>query len=107
MKFVNKLSVVSLLVLMFSFINIATADTAICKGTRLTFCNKATTQSVCESSWRNGDTKASQCVWVNGTTCSASSTECYVGCNTDNECAKKGFGQFAVCSPAHICVQPG
>jgi len=112
MNFVNKLSVISLLVLMFSFMNIATADTAICKGTRLTYCNKATTQSACEGSWRNGGTKASQCLWVNGTTagtftCSASSTACYVGCNTDNECTKKGFDQFAVCNPAHICEQPG
>ena len=50
MNFVNKLSVVSLLVLMFSFMNIAQAANP-CTGTAVNACSKITDQSKCANSY--------------------------------------------------------
>ena len=65
MNFVNKLSVISLLVLMFSFMNVATAYTAVeCTGTVVTACSNITDQSKCASSYSaRTDGTGNQCKW--------------------------------------------
>jgi hypothetical protein len=63
MKFVNKLSVISLIVLMFSFMNIATAAPA-CKGTSVNPCSKIKVQSQCANYYSpHGDGTGTQCIW--------------------------------------------
>jgi len=80
MNFVNKLSVVSLLVLMFSFINISQA--AECSGTAVSYCNQSTTQSACEKTYRSSSPKK-LCAW-SSSTCSASGASC--GCSKNSDC---------------------
>jgi hypothetical protein len=63
MKFVNKLSVISLIVLMFTFMNVATAAPA-CKGTKVTSCSKIKDQSQCANNYLpNNDGSGTQCIW--------------------------------------------
>ena len=86
MKFVNKLSVISLVVLMFSFMNIAQAAQD-CLGTAVSFCNQSTTQSACVSTFRPA-APTMECAWDSSTSsCSASGAACYApACKTTNDC---------------------
>jgi hypothetical protein len=62
MKFVNKLSVIGLIVLMFSFMNVAQA--AACKGTKVTGCSQIKDQSQCANNYvANGNGGGTQCIW--------------------------------------------
>ena len=75
MKFVNKLSVIGLIVLMFSFMNIATAADA-CQGTSVTACSKIKDQSQCANNYlTNSDGSGTQCTW-NGSYCSNGGAAC-------------------------------
>ena len=77
MKFVNKLSVISLIVLMFSFMNVATA--ANCSGTAVSSCSKITDQASCSSYFlKTTDFTGTQCKW-NGSYCSNSGAQCTIG----------------------------
>ena len=79
MKLVNKLSVVSLIVLMFSFMYFANAGSdALCRGTQVSNCGKSTTQSACESTWRGASgTPFQQCAWDASTSvCRANGNAC-------------------------------
>jgi len=73
MKFVNKLSVISLIVLMFSFMNIAQAA---CVGNSVSYCDVSKNESACNNTWRKEGTQL-QCKWdgkicrANGASCSA------------------------------------
>ena len=71
MNFVNKLSVISLLVLMFSFMNVATAVE--CTGSKVKACSNVKDQSTCASSYSgNSGGKGNQCIWNTlHSTCSA------------------------------------
>lgn len=95
MKFVNKLSVISLVVLMFSFMNVANAAdaapppaiAAACKGTRVAACNEIKGKSQCESSNHfevyNG--KGRQCAWYkSGVYCADSGGGCNPLLPTEN-----------------------
>ena len=63
MKFFNKLSVISLMVLMFSFMNVANAAPA-CKGTKVTSCSNIKDQSQCANNYLlNNDGSGKQCKW--------------------------------------------
>ena len=76
MKFVNKLSVISVIVLMFSLLNIANA--ASCSGTGVTGCSKNTDQASCTSSFlKTSDFTGTQCTW-NGSSCSNSGAQCTI-----------------------------
>ena len=78
MKFVNKLSVISLLVLMFSFMNIAQAANP-CIGTAVNACSKITDQSKCANSYlTNNDGSGTQCTW--GNYCYKSGAACVSKC---------------------------
>jgi len=80
MKFVNKLSVISLLVLMFSFMNIAQAANA-CTGTAVTACSKITDQSTCANYYiKYKDGTGAQCKW--GSYCSNGGAACVI-CASD------------------------
>ena len=95
MKFVNKLSVISLLVLMFSFMNIAQAANA-CTGTAVNACSKITDQSKCANSYlTNNDGSGTQCTWGN---------YCYNGgaaCGTAISKCPKGYDYYnGKCGPS-------
>jgi len=78
MKFVNKLSVISLLVLMFSFMNVAASAAAAlqCTGTAVYACSQVKDQSTCAKSYvTNGGGCGFQCSW-NGTSCSGGGAYC-------------------------------
>jgi len=83
MKFVSKLSVISLIVLMFSFINVANAAID-CpgNGTRneSSVCNTYKSESLCLQNFTKDKnarlTGHSQCKWVNSK-CYSGGTECY------------------------------
>jgi hypothetical protein len=63
MKFVNKLSVISLVVLMFSFMNVAQAADA-CQGTSVSACSKIKDQSQCANNYvANKDGSGKKCIW--------------------------------------------
>jgi hypothetical protein len=72
MKFVNKLSVISLIVLMFSFINIGHAGE--CVPNKVDSCASSKTQALCEQTYRWTDQKL--CKW-DGSTCRANGANCY------------------------------
>ena len=73
MKFVNKLSVIGLVVLMFSFMNVANAAdaapppviAAACKGTRVAACNEIKDKSQCADSnyFQVYGGQGRQCAW--------------------------------------------
>ena len=70
MKFVSKLSVISLIVLMFSFMNVANAADAKpqCQGTSVSACSKIKDQAQCANNYiKNRDGSHTQCKW--GTYC--------------------------------------
>jgi hypothetical protein len=95
MKFVNKLGVISLIVLMFSFMNIANALEQ-CHGKQVNSCNLSKTQTDCENSFRKDkDTNSlvfpSNCQWANNA-CSAKSQE--------NRCQKDAIEK---CSQSSDC----
>ena len=71
MKFVNKLNVISLIVLMFSFMNVAQAA---CQGNSISFCGNSTTESACNNTWRSSAPQL-QCKW-DGTVCRANGAAC-------------------------------
>jgi hypothetical protein len=79
MKFVSKLSVISLIVLMFSFMNLATAAPS-CPGqppSPSSVCNTYT-KSLCGVNFtkdKNSSTGYSQCKWVNSK-CNSGGTPC-------------------------------
>ena len=74
MKFVNKLSVISLIVLMFSFMNVAQAAPA-CQGTKVTACSKVKDQSQCANNYlANSDGSGTYCKW--DTYCYNGGAEC-------------------------------
>ena len=77
MKFVNKLSVISLMVLMFSFMNVANADVDApqCQGTSVSACSKIKDPSQCANNFiKNKDGSHTQCKW--GTYCSNGGGTC-------------------------------
>jgi hypothetical protein len=85
MKFVNKLSVIGLIVLMFSFMNILQADDGDggalapkCSGTSVSICANSKTQSKCEGTYRYQDGgKSQQCKWDASTSvCRANGNYC-------------------------------
>ncbi len=92
MKFFNKLSVISLIVLMFSFMNIAQAAT--CSGYAVSSCDASKTPSSCQNSYRTASPRL-QCAW-DGTVCRARGAACTGGsttsgatgapCRTDADC---------------------
>jgi hypothetical protein len=71
MRLINKLSVISLAVLMFSFINTAHAA---CQGSMVNNCNQSTTQSSCINTFRKTPPQL-QCAW-DGKTCRANGAAC-------------------------------
>jgi len=82
MKFVNKLSVIGLIVLMFSFMNILQADDGdlnkapLCSGTSVDICANSKTQSKCEGTYRDNG-KPQQCKWDASTSvCRANGNYC-------------------------------
>ena len=85
MKFVSKLSVISLIVLMFSFMNVANAA---CQGNGVTYCNASNTQSTCENTFRQTSPQI-RCAW-DGSTCRANGASCYASqggaCRTNLDC---------------------
>ena len=90
MKFFNKLSVISLMVLMFSFMNVANAtQPQDCRGNVVSFCNASKTASDCENTFRpTAPTK--QCAWDYSTsTCRANGYACYGPvCDTTDDCQR-------------------
>ena len=91
MKFVNKLSVLSLVVLMFSFMNVAQAADAAprpaCKGTRVAACNEIKGKSQCESSnhFEVYNANGRQCAWYkSGVYCADSGGDCNPLFHTEN-----------------------
>ena len=75
MKFVNKLTVLSLIVLMFSFMSVANADDCP-PANPSSVCNTNKTQHNCLNNFtsdKNSSTGYSQCKWVN--------SKCYSGGN--------------------------
>lgn len=102
MKFVNKLSVIGLVVLMFSFMNIAQAGYPACTGTGVGSCDQSKTQAACESTHRleNSLKGASnrQCQW-DGSTCRANGAGCGTFCTVQAHCPTR----VDVCSSKNIC----
>jgi len=108
MNFVNKLSVVSLLVLMFSFANFAHARTE-CKGSNVSNCNQATTQAACESAYRGTRTWGSvenyqtvQCKWASNL-CSGQGVSFCNASTTKAACE----GTYRTSSPTLQCAWDG
>ena len=108
MKFVNKLSVISLLVLMFSFANFAHARTE-CQGSNVSFCNQATTQAACESTYRGTPTFSSaqvnqtvQCKWTSNV-CSGQGVSFCNASTTKAACE----GTYRTTSPTTQCAWDG
>ena len=112
MKFVNKLSVISLIVLMFSFINIASAggvDTKDypCNAKKVSNCDVSKTQAACAGTYRGAVNNATppgdrtmNCVW-DKTQCRATqfcSTQKITNCKNVDDCTKAGWGIGAVCA---------
>ena len=107
MKFVNKLSVISLIVLMFSFINIASAVEYPCNAKKVSNCDVSKTQAACEGTYRGAVTNAippgdrtMNCVW-DKTICRATqmcSSKKITNCNQVEDCYKAGWGNGAVCA---------
>ena len=81
MKFVNKLSVISLIVLMFSFINVAQA--ADCSGTGVKSCDQSKTESTCGTTYRT-TAPSYQCKW-DGSTCRATGNSCGTNSNSSGK----------------------
>ena len=91
MKFVNKLSVLSLIVLMFSFMNVAVAAGNCPNVTPVSACNVYRTQTTCLENYtrdRNSSTGYSSCKWV--------SSKCYSGGTACNQCEDEDCGQVPV-----------
>jgi len=63
MKFVNKLSVVSLLVLMFSFVNIATAD-PVCPKNSVSECDDIKDAQTCKTTYQTKKGEYKYCSWL-------------------------------------------
>lgn len=68
MKFINKLSVISLVVLMFSFMNVSyaappTKTPAACKGTKVSWCNEIKDQSQCANHFMVDGGTGLTCAW--------------------------------------------
>ena len=88
MKFVNKLSVISLVVLMFSFMNVANAaQPPDCRGNVVNFCNQSKTPSDCANTFRAA-APTKQCAWDSSTsTCRANGSACYGPvCRSGDDC---------------------
>ena len=88
MKFVNKLSVISLIVLMFSFMNIASAfNSGDCTGDAVSTCAESKTQSACGGTFRPAS-PTKYCVWDSSTSiCRATGSSCYGPvCSYDKGC---------------------
>jgi hypothetical protein len=85
MKLFNKLSVISLVVLMFSFMNVAIAED--CRGNPVNFCNASKTASDCANTFRPA-APTKQCAWDSSTsTCRANGYACYGPvCDTTDDC---------------------
>ena len=87
MKFVNKLSVISLIVLMFSFMNVANADSCPAANPS-SVCNTNKTQHNCLNNFtsdKNSSTGYSQCKWVNSK-CYSGGTQCnYIPPDDDDD----------------------
>ena len=90
MQFVNKLSVISLIVLMFSFMNVANAAPS-CPGqppSPSSVCNTYTSTSYCYANFtkdKNSSTGYSQCKWVNSK-CYSGGTQCnYIPPDDDDD----------------------
>jgi len=80
MKFVNKLSVISLLVLMFSFMNVAQAADA-CQAPKVSACSSIKVASQCNSSSMvYSDGSGYKCMWM-GSFCSNGDS-----CGTQKAC---------------------
>jgi hypothetical protein len=92
MKFLTKLSALSLLVLMFSFMNMAHANTA-CVGQAVPDCKSLQTQAACESSYNNTP-QAKLCKWHMDEIVKSSSgkpTLVRAGCAEDAECTEATY----------------
>ena len=86
MKFFNKLSVISLIVLMFSFMNVAGAagDIGDCQGYAVNSCDQSKTSDKCNNSYRYTPQPSLKCQWDNskaacratGATCTSSAGLC-------------------------------
>jgi len=88
MKFVNKLSVISLIVLMFSFMNVANAyNSGDCMTDAVKACGDSKTSGTCASTFAAGN-PAYTCSWDSSTsTCKATKSTCYgPKCVVGNEC---------------------
>jgi len=106
MKFVSKLSVISLLVLMFSFMNIANAaNDGDCMGTTVDTCDQAKKPGACQGSFRPGN-PGIQCVWDSSTSlCRATGGSCYGPkcdtsgnvCRSKYSCQKWGYDAVSAC----------
>ena len=85
MKFVSKLSVIGLIVLMFSFMNVANA--ADCRGNVVNYCNESKTASDCAFTFRAA-APTMQCAWDSSTsTCRANGSACYgPACYNQSDC---------------------
>lgn len=110
MKFVNKLSVLSLVVLIFSFMNIAQA--ADCSGTGVSSCAASKTDSACGTTYRT-TAPSYQCKWdaagktcrANGNPCGKNTTPAGKGqpgdwCKMDSDC----FHTFPGCGIDGKCI---
>jgi len=74
MKFVNKLSVISLIVLMFSFMNVASAADA-CTRAAVNACSQIKDQSTCANYYmKTRDGGGYNCIW--DTQCTNSGVQC-------------------------------
>ena len=87
MKLLTKSSVIALAVLMFSFMNVATAVE--CSGTVVTACSNVKDQSKCASSYMaRTDGTGNQCIWnTANSNCFADSS---TWCGTPNMVCKYG-----------------
>ena len=106
MKFFNKLSAISLVVLMFSFMNMAHADTA-CVGQAVPDCKSQDTQAACESSYNNTP-QAKLCKWNNYQIVKSSSgkpTVILAGCSDDVVCTEKTYPK--TCKSSADCTTKG
>ena len=117
MKFFNKLSVISLIVLMFSFMNVAQA--ADCSGTGVSSCDASKTDSACGKTYRT-TAPSYQCKWdgkicrANGAACGTNTTPAGKGqpgdwCKHDSDCLHTfpGCGTDGKCQEVCTNCQPG
>ena len=102
MKFVSKLSVISLIVLMFSFINVAQAGYPACTGSGVGSCDASKTQAACESTHRLENLQKGfsnrQCQW-DGSICAANGAGCGTFCTVQGHC-----NRMSKCSSKNICT---